>query len=171
LSDSIFSQKNIQKNKLRRRNSKKQLKIFEFGDKIPAFSARLSVLITFFSKFLITILFLVVRQNIESKKHRNTVEYKRKIEEIIFAMFSEFSEISCSFVQHQAVIIFKNSKHNNSSTLTIFLLNYCRKAIPNVILTGFFPYSDFFTFLVKNCHLQEKSTGVKRCPNYKIFYI
>jgi hypothetical protein len=68
-----------------------------------------------------------------------------------------WSEISCSFVQHQAVIIFKNSKHNISSTLIIFLLNYCRKAIPNVFLAGLFPFSDFFTFFGnKNGHFLEK---------------
>jgi hypothetical protein len=33
-------------------------------------------------------------------------------------------KISWSFVQHQAVIIFKNSKDSISSTLIIFLLNY-----------------------------------------------
>jgi hypothetical protein len=40
--------KNIQKNKLRQSTSKKQLKIFKFEEKISAFSARLSVLITVF---------------------------------------------------------------------------------------------------------------------------
>jgi hypothetical protein len=96
-SRSILSQKNIQKNKLRQSTSKKQLKIFKFEDKIPAFSARLSA-------------------------------------------------PSCSFVRHQAFIIFKYSKHNISSTLIIFLINYCRKAILNVFLAGLFPFSDFFTF-------------------------
>jgi hypothetical protein len=43
--------KNVQKNKLGQRNSKKQLKISKFEDKISAFSARLSVLITVFQVF------------------------------------------------------------------------------------------------------------------------
>jgi hypothetical protein len=51
LSDSILSQKNIKNNKLGQSTSKKQLKIFKFEDKIPAFSARLSVLITCFQVF------------------------------------------------------------------------------------------------------------------------
>jgi hypothetical protein len=51
LSDSILSQKNIQKNKLRPGSRIKQLKIFKFEEKIPAFSARLSGLITFFQVF------------------------------------------------------------------------------------------------------------------------
>jgi hypothetical protein len=46
MSDSILSQKNIQKNMLRQKSIKKQLKIFKFEEKIPAFSARLSVLMT-----------------------------------------------------------------------------------------------------------------------------
>jgi hypothetical protein len=65
----------------------------------------------------------------------------------LFLKYSQnWSEISCSVVQHQAVIIFKNSKHNISRTLIIFLLNYCRKAIPNVFLAGLFPFSNCFTF-------------------------
>jgi hypothetical protein len=51
LSDSILSQKNIQKNKLGQSTSKKQLKIFKFEEKIPAFHARLSVVITVFLVF------------------------------------------------------------------------------------------------------------------------
>jgi hypothetical protein len=43
-----LSQNNIQKNKLGQSTIKKQLKIFEFEEKIPAFSARLSVMIIFF---------------------------------------------------------------------------------------------------------------------------
>jgi hypothetical protein len=46
-----LSQKNIQKNKLGQSISKKQLKIFKFQEKIPAFSARWSVLITVFQVF------------------------------------------------------------------------------------------------------------------------
>jgi hypothetical protein len=41
-----LSQKNIQKNKLGQNTSKKQLKIFKYEEKIPAFSARLSALMT-----------------------------------------------------------------------------------------------------------------------------
>jgi hypothetical protein len=44
-------QKKIKKNKLGRRNSKKQLKIFKFEDKIPDFIARLLALITFIQVF------------------------------------------------------------------------------------------------------------------------
>jgi hypothetical protein len=52
----LFLRPNCFPNKLGQSTSKKQLKIFKFEDKIPAFSARLSVLITF-CKFLIAILF------------------------------------------------------------------------------------------------------------------
>jgi hypothetical protein len=51
LSDSILSQKNIQKNKLGQSTSTKQIKIFKFEEKIPAFSARLSALTTFLQVF------------------------------------------------------------------------------------------------------------------------
>jgi hypothetical protein len=44
---------------LRQSTSKKQLKILKFEEKIPAFSARLSALITF-CKFLKAILFFIV---------------------------------------------------------------------------------------------------------------
>jgi hypothetical protein len=71
---SDLSQKNIQKNKLGQNTSKKQLKIFKFKDKIPAFSARLSVLITFFQVFDGNSFFLVVRQHIESKKHKKITQ-------------------------------------------------------------------------------------------------
>jgi hypothetical protein len=82
-----------------------------------------------------------------------------------------WSEISCSFVQHQAVIIFKNSKHNISSTLIIFSLNYSRKAIPNVFLAVLFPFSDFFTFFGKKLPFSGKESGVKCGQHYKIFDI
>jgi hypothetical protein len=49
-----------------------------------------------FFKFLIAILFSVLRQHIESKKHKINLD-RRKIEEILFAMFSELVEISCFF--------------------------------------------------------------------------
>jgi hypothetical protein len=68
LSESILSRKNIQKNKLGQSTSKKQLKIFKFEEKIPAFSARLSVLITF-SKFLKAILFFLLSDSILSQKN------------------------------------------------------------------------------------------------------
>jgi hypothetical protein len=51
MSDSILTQKNIQQNQLGQSTSKKQLKTFKFEEKIPAFSARLSALITFFQVF------------------------------------------------------------------------------------------------------------------------
>jgi hypothetical protein len=46
-----LSQKHIKKNNLGRRNSKKQLKIFKFEEKIPAFSARLSALMAVIQVF------------------------------------------------------------------------------------------------------------------------
>jgi hypothetical protein len=80
--------KSIQNNKLGQSTSKIQLKNFKFEEKIPSFSARLSVLLTF-SKFLMVILFfVVVRQHIESKNIKKKSD-RRKIEDIIFAMFSE----------------------------------------------------------------------------------
>jgi hypothetical protein len=51
LSEIKLSRKNIQKNKLGQSTSKKQLKIFQFKEKIPAFSARLLALISFFQVF------------------------------------------------------------------------------------------------------------------------
>jgi hypothetical protein len=63
-----LSKKNVQKNKLGQSTSKKLLKVFKFEEKIPAFSARLSALITFFSKFLKAILFFVISRHIEQKK-------------------------------------------------------------------------------------------------------
>jgi hypothetical protein len=81
-----------------------------------------------------------------------------------------WSEISSSFVQHQAVTIFKNSKYNFSSSLIIFLLNYCRKAIPNEILTGLFPFSDFFTFSCqKRPFLGEECRGQTLSKSQNIF--
>jgi hypothetical protein len=95
-----LSQKNIRQNKLGQSTSTKQLKIFKFKEKIPAFSARLLALITFFQVFDSNSFFL-------------------------------------------------------SDSILIFLLNYCRKAIPNVFLAGLFPFSDFFH------DFQEKSAVVK----------
>jgi hypothetical protein len=112
------------------------LKIIKFEEKIPAFSARLSVLITVFQVFDGNS-FFKLSDSILSQKNK-TGELRR----LYLQCSQNWSEISCTFVQHQAVIIFKNSKHNISSTLIIFLLNYCRKAI----LAGLFSFSDFFTF-------------------------
>jgi hypothetical protein len=69
--------------------------------------------------------------------------------------------VSFSFVQHQAVIIFINSKHNISSILIIFLLNNFRKAILNAFLAGSFPFFDFFTFVGKKGNFQENSGQLK----------
>jgi hypothetical protein len=142
LSDSTLSQKNIQKNKLGQSTSKQQLKIFKFEENIPAFSACLSVLITVCHVFDSNY-FLIVRQHIVSK---NNVKNKpgEKLRRLYLQCSQNWSEIYCFFVQHQAVIIFKNSKHKISSTLNIFLLNFCRKAIPNVFLAGLLPFSRFF---------------------------
>jgi hypothetical protein len=68
LSGSILSQKTFKKNKLGQSTSKKQLKIFKFEDKIPAFSASLSALMTVIQVFD-GVFFLVVREQFESKKH------------------------------------------------------------------------------------------------------
>jgi hypothetical protein len=73
-----------------------------------------------------------------------------------------WSKISCSFVQHQAGIIFRNSKDNISSTLIIFLLNYCRKAIPNVYLASLFSFSDFFTFFGQKWPFSGECGGPNR---------
>jgi hypothetical protein len=69
---------------LEQSTSKKQLKFFKFEEKILA---RLSVLMTVFHVFDSNSFFVVVRQHIESKKHK--IKDRRKIEKIIFAMLSE----------------------------------------------------------------------------------
>jgi di/tricarboxylate transporter len=89
MSDSILSQKNIQKNKLGQSTSKKQFKIFKFQKRVLAFSARLSALMTVIRVFDgNSFFFIVVRQHIESKNIKKKIP-RRKIEEIIFVMFSE----------------------------------------------------------------------------------
>jgi hypothetical protein len=46
-----------------------------------------------------------------------------------------------------------------SSTLIIFLLNNCRKAIINVFLAGLYPISDFFTFFGKKWPFSGEKCG------------
>jgi hypothetical protein len=82
-----------------------------------------------------------------------------------------WSEIFCSFVQYQAVIIFKNSKHNIRSII-IFLLNYYwRKAIPNVAcFFRFLIFSGFWSKIVifRRRMLFERS-NVVQITKYLIF--
>jgi hypothetical protein len=87
LSDSTLRQKNIQKNKLGRRNSKKELKIFKFEDKIPAFSVPLSILITVFQVFDGKSFFYLPESILSQKNIKKNKT--GKIEEIIFPLFSE----------------------------------------------------------------------------------
>jgi hypothetical protein len=141
-----LSQNNIKKNELGQSTSKKLLKIFKFEDKIPAFSVRLSALMTVIQVFDGNSFFLVVRKHIESHKHNKKNNPGEKLRRLYLQSSLNWSKISCSFFQHEAVIIFKNLRHNISSALII------KNAIPKVFLAGLFPFSDFFTFLlVKNC--------------------
>jgi hypothetical protein len=127
------------------------LKIFKFEEKILAFSARLSVLITVFQVFDGNSFFYL------SDSQKNNIG--EKLRRFYLQCSQNWSEISCSFVQHQAVIIFNNSKHNISSALNIFLLNYCRKAISNVFLAGSFPFSDIFTFFGQKLPFSGEECG------------
>jgi hypothetical protein len=63
------------------------MEIFKFEEKIPAISARFSALITFFQVLMVILFFSC--QHIESKYHSKNQD-RRKIDEILFAMFSEF---------------------------------------------------------------------------------
>jgi hypothetical protein len=99
------------KNKLGQSISKKQLKIFKFEENIPAFSARLSVLITVFQVFDNNSTCLL-SDSILSLKKLGKKRTGEKLRRLFLQCSQNWSKISCSFVQHQAVIIFKNAKHN-----------------------------------------------------------
>jgi hypothetical protein len=97
-----LSQKNIQKNKLGQSISKKQLKIFKFQEKIPAFSARWSVLITVFQVFD-SISFFKLSNSILSQKNIQKNKTGEKLRRLYMQYSQNWSEISCSFVQHHRI--------------------------------------------------------------------
>jgi hypothetical protein len=72
--------------------------------------------------------------------------------------FEMFSELVLNFLFLRSASS-GNSKHNISSTPIIFLLNYCRKVIPNVFLAGLFSVSDFFTFFGKKWPFSGEECG------------
>jgi hypothetical protein len=59
-------------------------------------------------------------------------------------------------------LLLKFKDFQQFSTLIIFLLNYCRKAIPNVLLAGLFSFSDFSTFFGQKCPISGEECRGQR---------